>query len=77
MHKTTSTQQQGFILPITVMLLFVLSISGMTFLQLDFLEKRAGTNEFSYHAAFQLANAGIERARVTFKVPDSFEWDAV
>ncbi|OGX45390.1 MAG: hypothetical protein A3I71_04575 [Omnitrophica WOR_2 bacterium RIFCSPLOWO2_02_FULL_63_16] len=70
--------QGGFILPLSVLLVVVLSISGAGFMQHDYLERRMAINEVDNHGAFYLANAGIERARETFKVPDAtFTWTQV
>ena len=67
--------REGFILPLAVLLVVMLTISGAGFLQHDYLERRMAINEVDNHSAFYLANAGIERARETFKVPDAtFTW---
>lgn len=61
--------RRGFILPLTVILVLVLSFSGMGFVQLDFHERAQAVSNISNHDAFYLANAGIERAREAFKIP--------
>lgn len=66
--------ERGFVLPLAVFLAFMLSISGMSFLQLDFTERLMARKELDNHDAFYLANAGIERARGAFKVSDSLNW---
>lgn len=58
----------GFILPAAVMLVFFLTISGTTFFHLQGLESLTAFNEISKHAAFYLANTGIERVRTGLKV---------
>ena len=60
----------GFILPLSIVLVLLLGISGMSFMQLDWLERRVTLNEVDNHGAFYLANAGIERARDVLKLPD-------
>lgn len=60
--------RRGFILPMTVLLVLVLSISGMGFMQLDFLERRVTLNETDNHRAFYLASAGLERTRAALKI---------
>ena len=59
---------KGFMLPLAVLLVFTLGISGAAFMHLDFLERRMAMNEVDNHGAFYLGSAGIERARETFKV---------
>ncbi len=59
----------GFILPVAVILVLFLTISGFGFLQLEFLERRATTNEQDNHAAFELGSAGLERMRDDLKIP--------
>ena len=67
--------EKGFILPLAVLLVFTLGISGAAFMQLDFLERRMEMNEVDNHGAFYLGNAGIERARETFKISQpTFTW---
>jgi len=60
--------EQGFILALSVILVLVLGISGTGFMHLDYLERRMAMNEVDNHGGFYLANAGIERARETFKI---------
>ncbi len=75
MHKkSTQPGEKGFILPLSVMLMFVLVISGMNFLQFDFLENRLTRNELDNQAAFYLASTGIERSLEAFKLPPSATW---
>ncbi|MBI4436647.1 MAG: hypothetical protein HY590_04465 [Candidatus Omnitrophica bacterium] len=70
--------EKGFILPLAVLLVLVLTISGTGFMHLDYLERRMGMNEVDNHGAFYLGNAGIERARETFKVPSpDFTWTSM
>lgn len=64
-------RHQGFILPLSVLLVIVLGVSGMTFLQLEFGERRRASGELDRHGAFYLANAGVQRARETLKIPTS------
>src|SRR3989338_8005234 len=65
----TEDSKRGFILPLAVLLVVILSISGTAFMHHDYLERRMATNNLDNQAAFYLANAGIERARETFKLP--------
>src|SRR3989338_7674959 len=60
--------KRGFILPLAILLVVILAISGMSFMQHDFLERRMASNTSDNLAAFYLANAGIERARVGFQI---------
>src|SRR3990167_6934135 len=62
-------KNRGFILPLSILLVVILAISGTSFMQHDFLERRMASNTADNLAAFYLANAGIERARATFKIP--------
>ncbi len=61
--------EKGFVLPLSVLLMLVLSISGINFLFFDLMEKKTGQNEFDNQGAFYLASAGMERARESFKAP--------
>jgi hypothetical protein len=61
--------EEGFVLPMSVLLVLILTISGTGFMQHDYLERRMTMNEVDNHGAFFLANAGIERARGAFKIP--------
>ena len=47
-----SSIKQGFILPMTVLLVIILGISGAGFMHLDFLERRMGLNNVDNHGAF-------------------------
>ena len=72
----------GFILALSVLLVLILSISGMSFLHLDFLERRMVLNNVDNHGAFYVANAGTERAREVMKIPppppgSNFSWTSV
>ena len=69
--------REGFILPLAVFLALFIAISGTSFMQLDFLERRTAGNEVDNHGAFYVANAGIERSREVLKIPDSFSWTQV
>ena len=69
--------ESGFVLALAMMLMLILTFTGMGFLQLDFLEHRMVTNEKGNHDVFYLANAGIERSRTVFKIPDSLSWTTV
>jgi hypothetical protein len=69
-----SGEERGFILPLSVLLVLVLTISGTSFLHHDYLERRMAMNEVDNHGAFFLASAGIERARDAFKIPDDAFW---
>jgi hypothetical protein len=64
----------GFILPLTMLLVLVLTISGTGFLHHDYLERRMAVNNVDNQSAFYLATAGIERAREAFKIPDILTW---
>ena len=44
-----------------MLLVLVLAISGVSFRQLDFLERRTTSNTSENVSAFYIANAGIER----------------
>ena len=63
-----SKAEQGFILPLAVLLVIILTISGTAFMQHDYLERRMAMNNVDNHGAFYLANAGIERAREVLKI---------
>ena len=70
--------EEGFVLPLSVLLMVVLTISGMNFLHFDFLEKRSVLTELDNQGAFYLASAGIERARESFKAPPpDYKWTSV
>ena len=61
-------------------LVFLLGISGMSFMHLDFLERKTVLNEVGNHGAFYLGNAGLERAREVLKIPiinDNPTWTPV
>ncbi len=73
---TRHNGQQGFVLPLAVILVVLLAVSGISFMQIDFQEKRMAMNETDNHGAFYLANAGIARARETLKMPGS-DWTSV
>ena len=60
--------QRGFILPLSVLLVVILAISGTSFMHLDFLERRLTMNEVDNHGAFYFATAGIERTRESLKI---------
>ncbi len=67
-RQCSCKKDAGFILPMAVLLVIMLAISGTSFMQLDFLERRMTMNNVRNHDAFYLANAGIERAREVFKI---------
>ena len=67
----------GFILSLTVLLIVILSISGIGFMNLDFHERLQTLNTVGNHGAFYLASAGIERAREDLKIPDTLSWTTV
>ena len=73
--------KKGFILPLSVLLVLVLTISGTGFMQHDYLERRMATNNVDNHGAFYLASAGLERARATLKAninPNgTLDWAAI
>lgn len=69
--------EQGFILPLAVLLVIILTISGTAFMQHDYLERRMAMNNVDNHGGFYLANAGIERAHETFKLPPDNTWTLV
>lgn len=60
--------REGFILPMSVLLVVMLTVSGAGFLQFDYLERRMAGIETDNHGAFYLANAGIERARELLRI---------
>lgn len=70
-------RKRGFILPLAILLVVILTISGTAFMHHDYLERRMAMNSADNHGAFYLANAGNERAREAFKIPDALEWDAM
>jgi hypothetical protein len=59
---------KGFILPITMTLIVVMTIGGFGFLHLKYLENKLVTDQDNDHSAFYLANAGIERAKTSYKI---------
>jgi hypothetical protein len=68
----------GFILPLAVMLVLMLAISGTSFMHHDYLERVMTMRNVDNHGSFYLANAGIERARETFKIPQpSQSWTTI
>lgn len=67
--KKRARNEEGYILALSVMLVMLLGISGASFFQLDYLERRMVMNEVANHDAFYLANSGVERARENFKIP--------
>ncbi len=78
LHLAHNTKdRRGFILPLAVLLVVILTISGTAFMQHDYLERRMAMNTVDNHGGFYLANAGIERARETFKIPDDQTWTTV
>ena len=70
--------EPGYVLPLSVLLMFILSISGLNFLHMDFLERRITRIELDNQDAFYLASTGIERARESFKAPaPTYKWTTV
>ena len=72
--------REGFILPLSMLLVIVLGISGTAFMHHDYLERRMAMNTVDNHGGFYLANAGIERARETLKIDTSVtapDWSPV
>ena len=69
--------EKGFVVPLAMLLMVVLTISGTSLMQYHFLELRMAMNEVDNHGAFYLANASIERARDAFKIPDTLKWTSV
>ena len=67
----------GFVLPVSIFLMLLVSLSGAGFMHLNFLEGRLTQNTHDKQAAFYLANTGIERARETFKIPPDGKWTTV
>ncbi len=63
-----ASASHGFILSMAMMLVLVLTVSGMSFMQLDFLERRMALGQGDNHGAFYLASGGIERALASFKI---------
>lgn len=55
-------------LPFSVVLVLLLGISGVSFMQLDWLERRVALNEVDNHGAFYLAQAGLARAQAVLKI---------
>jgi hypothetical protein len=77
MKKQKKNSESGFVLPMAMMLAVVLTISGMGFSQLNHVENTLVLQEVDNQSAFYLANAGIERARETFKIPDDLTWTTI
>jgi len=69
--------EKGFVLPLALLLMIFLTLSGTSFLQLGFLEQRMTMIEINNQSAFYLANAGIERTREAMKIPDDLTWTTV
>lgn len=72
--------EKGFVLPMSMMLMILLSVSGISYMQLDYLEQRMVMEENAHHDAFYLANAGLERSREAFKiieVNDKPTWEPI
>ncbi len=61
----------------SVLLVVVLGISGLGFMQLDFLERLMTTNTVENYTALYLASAGIEHGRSVMKIPDDLSWTTV
>ena len=57
-----------------MLMLLVLTVSGMGFLQLHYLEQRMAMGTRWNENSFFLASAGIERAREVFKVDNTLKW---
>jgi len=68
---------RGFILPLSILLVVVLTISGMGLLQHDYLERRLTSNNVDNQTAFYLANAGIERARAALQSVGQDNWSSI
>jgi len=66
--------EKGFVLPLALLLMVLLTLSGTSFLQLGFLEQRMTAIEINNQSAFYLANAGIEREREAMKISDTLSW---
>jgi len=69
--RVAPTAEGGFILPMALLLVVVLAISGMGFMQHGFLESRLAGHEVNNLGAFYLASAGLERAREALKIDTS------
>lgn len=72
-----SKNEGGFVLPISVFLVFLLSLSGLNFIYLNFTEGRRTRVELDNQTAFYLASTALERARETFKLPPEGNWTSV
>ncbi|MGH7406685.1 MAG: hypothetical protein ACREKF_01565, partial [Candidatus Methylomirabilales bacterium] len=57
----------GFVLPVTMMVIAVLSLWGATFLSLSQTEHTIATNEVGTARAFNIAEAGLERTKARLK----------
>ncbi|MGH7407878.1 MAG: pilus assembly PilX family protein [Candidatus Methylomirabilales bacterium] len=57
----------GFVLPVTMMVIAVLSLWGATFLTLSQTEHTIASNEVSTARAFNIAEAGLERTKARLK----------
>ena len=75
--ETNRKKEEGFVLPLSVFLNFLLTLSGTNFMFFYFTEGRLTRTELDNQTAFYLANTGIERARETFKLPPSGNWTSV
>ena len=64
-------------MPTAIILVTLLTISGMSFMHLDLLERRMVMNEVDNHGAFYLANAGLERARQIYRPTTDLNWTSV
>ena len=57
----------GFVLPVTMMVIAALSLWGATFLTMSSTEHTIASNEVSTARAFNIAEAGLERAKARIK----------
>jgi len=69
--------EKGSMLALAIILVVLLTFSGLAFLHAGLLEKRMGMEERWNQKAFYLAQAGIERARVAFNGEALASWTPV
>jgi len=64
MARISSNSESGVILPIVIILMLALTITGLAFLNAGVMENRLVRREIRKNQAFYLAEAGVEDARV-------------
>lgn len=70
--------QKGFALPLALLILFILTVTGMFFLYTTQVEIQIAGSERKYKIAFYAAESGIEAGRAALnalKTADSGNWD--